>query len=221
MPTAKKEPLLIIERLVVGPFASNCYIVGSEPSRQGLIVDPGDEAGQILARVKELALDIRFIVLTHGHIDHTGALKEVKEATGACIAVHADDAGALDALSLLLGIHRPSPPPPDTLLKDGDSINLDDLHFTVRHTPGHSPGGICLEGEGVVFSGDTLFNYGIGRTDLPGGSYTELMDSIQAKLMVLSDNTVVYPGHGPETTIGAERRGNPFLRGLDQSGKIS
>ncbi len=206
---------MIIETLVVGPFATNCYIVGSESSRQGMIIDPGDEAGQILARVKELKLDIKFIVLTHGHVDHTGALKEVKEATGARIAVHADDARTLDALSLLLAIYRPSPPPPDSLLKDGDSIALDELHFTVRHTPGHSPGGICLEGEGVVFSGDTLFNYGIGRTDLPGGSYKKLIDSIQAKLMVLADDTVVYPGHGPETTIGAERRGNPFLRGLD------
>jgi glyoxylase-like metal-dependent hydrolase (beta-lactamase superfamily II) len=104
-------------------------------------------------------------------------------------------------------------PPLDRLLKDGDSIDIgDDLHFIVRHTPGHSPDSICLLGEGVVFSGDTLFNYGIGRADLPGGSYNQLMDSIRTKLMVLADETIVYPGHGPKTTIGAERRGNPFLQ---------
>lgn len=204
---------------MVGPFASNCYVVGSKSGRQGMVVDPGDDAGQILDRLKELELNIKLIILTHGHIDHTGALKEVKEATGAPIAVHADDAKNLNSLSLLLGIVCSSPPTPDRLLADGDSIALDELHFRVLHTPGHSPGGICLEGKGVVFSGDTLFNYGIGRTDLPGGSYTKLMDSIHAKLMVLADDTVVYPGHGPETTIGAERRGNPFLQGLYQSGK--
>jgi len=206
---------VIVEKLVVGPFASNCYIVGSQSNKEGMIIDPGDEAKQILKRVKDLGLDIKFIALTHGHIDHTGALKEVKEATGAEVAVHGDDAKSLNnqLVAIAFGLSYPAPPPPDRLLKGGDSIDVGDLHFEVLHTPGHTPGGICLLGEGVVFSGDTLFNYGVGRTDLPGGSSSQLMNSIQTKLMTLPDNTIVYPGHGSDTTIGAERRGNPFLRG--------
>lgn len=209
---------MIVEKLVVGPYASNCYIVGSQSNKEGMIIDPGDEAKRILKKVEELKLDIKLIVLTHGHIDHTGALKEVREATGAEVAVHTDDAQSLgwgvSLISVLMpGLSYPTPPPPDRLLKDGDSIDIGDLHFLVLHTPGHTSGGICLLGEGVVFSGDTLFNYGIGRSDLPGGSHSQLMDSLQTKLMTLPDDTIVYPGHGPETTIGAERRGNPFLRG--------
>jgi len=206
---------VIVEKLVVGPFASNCYIVGSQSNKGGMIIDPGDEAKQILKRVKDLELDIKFIVLTHGHIDHTGALKEVREVTGAKVAIHGDDAKSLknQLVAIAFGLSYPTPPRPDRLLKGGDSLDVGGLHFEVLHTPGHTPGGICLLGEGVVFSGDTLFNYGVGRTDLPGGSSSQLMNSIQTKLMVLPDNTVVYPGHGSDTTIGAERTGNPFLRG--------
>jgi len=210
---------VIIERVVVGPFASNCYIIGSESDKVGMIIDPGDGAKEIMNKVKDLELDIKHIVLTHGHIDHIGALKKVKEATRAEVAVHADDAQSLKErggflMSLVtVGLSYPTPPPPDRLLKDGDSIEVGDFHFLVLHTPGHTPGGICLLGEGVMFSGDTLFNCGIGRTDLPGGNYNQLMDSIKTKLMVLPDNTVIYPGHGPETTIGAERTDNPFLSG--------
>ena len=206
---------MIVEKLVVGPFASNCYIVGSKSNKEAMIIDPGDEAKKILKRAKDLELDIKFVVLTHGHIDHTGALKEVREATGAEVAIHADYVNSLKerSLNMIPGLSYPTPPPPDRLLKGGDSIDIGDLHFLVLHTPGHTPGGVCLLGEGVVFSGDTLFNYGIGRTDLPGGSSSQLMNSIQTKLMTLPDNTVVYPGHGPETTIGAERRDSPFLGG--------
>jgi hydroxyacylglutathione hydrolase len=210
---------LIIDRVAVGPFATNCYIVGSEESKQGIIIDPGDEAGVILGRVADLGLDIKLIVLTHGHIDHVGALKAVKEATGAEMAIHADDAKSLRGLRGLLqsvlvpGLSYPLPPPPERLLADGDSIDVSGLHFQVLHTPGHTPGGICLLGEGVVFSGDALFHYGIGRTDLPCGSYHRLVESIRTRLLVLPDETIVYPGHGPETTIGAERAGNPFLSG--------
>ena len=205
---------MIVEKLEVGPLATNCYIISSQSGREGMIIDPGDDARQILSRVKGLKLDIKLIILTHGHMDHVGALKEVKEATGAQIAACADDAKTLGdgSLSILLGIFHPAPPLPDRLLKDGDKIDIgDELHFIVRHTPGHAPGSICLLGEGMVFSGDTLFNYGIGRADLPGGNYNQLIASIRTKLMVLADETIVYPGHGPQTTIGAERRGNPFL----------
>jgi len=206
---------VIVKKVVVGPFASNCYIVGSESNKEGVIIDPGDDAKEILKNVKDLGLDIKLIALTHGHIDHTGAVKEVKEATGAEVAIHTDDAKSLQEqlLGRLFGLSYPPPPPPDWLLKDGDSIDIGDLHFLVVHTPGHSLGGICLLEEGVVFSGDTLFNYGIGRTDMPGGNYSQLMNSIHTKLMILPDNTIVYPGHGPDTTIGTERRSNPFLHG--------
>ena len=206
---------MIIEKLEVGPFASNCYIVGSESNREGIIIDPGAEAEEILKKVKDLGLSIKLIVLTHGHIDHITALDAVKEATGAEVALHAGDAGALQggSVSTIFGFSYPPLPPPDRLLEDGDSIAIGDLHFSVLHTPGHSPGSLCFLGQGVVFTGDTLFNLGIGRFDLPGGNGGQLMDSIHTKLMVLPDNTVVYPGHGPETTISVERRANPFLQG--------
>ncbi len=207
---------MIIDGLVVGPLASNCYIVGSGSNKEGMIIDPGAEAVVILKKVDDLGLDIKYIVLTHGHIDHVAALKEVKEATGAKVAIHADDASSLQGQAFFaeqFGLSYQVPPSPDRLLKDGDSIDIGDLHFLVLHTPGHSPGGICLLGQGVVFSGDTLFNYGIGRYDLPGGDYNQLMKSIDTKLMVLPDETTVYPGHGPGTTIGAERLANPFLHG--------
>lgn len=207
---------MIIERLEVGPFASNCYIVGAETSHEGIIIDPGAEANRILKRVKDLGLTVKFIVLTHSHIDHIGAVKEIKEITKAELAVHSADARALQSRSPMGVLYRLSlqaAPPPDRLLKGGDSLEIAGLRLLVLHTPGHSPGGICLLGEGVVFTGDTLFNFGIGRTDMPGGSTHQLMDSIHTKLMVLPDNTFVYPGHGPETTIGTERKWNPFLQG--------
>lgn len=206
---------MIIERLEVGPFASNCYIVGAETSHEGIIIDPGAEADRILKRAKDLGLTVKLIVLTHSHIDHIGAVKEIKEATKAELAVHSADARALQARSPMGALYRLSlqaTPPPDRLLQGGDSLEIAGLRLLVQHTPGHTPGGICLLGEGVVFTGDTLFNFGIGRTDMPGGSTQQLMDNIHTKLMVLPDNTIVYPGHGPETTIGTERKWNPFLR---------
>jgi glyoxylase-like metal-dependent hydrolase (beta-lactamase superfamily II) len=205
---------MIIEKLEVAPFASNCYIVGAETSHEAIIIDPGAEADRILKRVKDLGLTVKLIVLTHSHFDHTGAAKEVKEATKAELAVHSADARGLQSMPLMGMLSRLSlqaAPPPDRLLKGGDSLEIAGLRLLVLHTPGHSPGGICLLGEGVVFTGDTLFNFGIGRSDTPGGSERQLLDSIHTKLMVLPDNTRVYPGHGPETTIGIERKWNPFL----------
>ncbi len=205
---------MILQGLEIRPYGTNCYIVGSELTREGMVIDPAGDAEGILRHVREPELDIKYIVLTHGHIDHIGAVSELKEATGAEFCAHSDEGVVFQGqpVSPLLGVSYPALPNPDRWLKDGDSLDIGDLHFVVLHTPGHSPGGICLLGEGVVFSGDTLFNYGIGRTDFPTGSHSQLMNSIHTKLMVLPDDTIVYPGHGPASTIGAERRGNPWLR---------
>ena len=207
---------MIIRRVIVGPFATNCYIVGSEEARVGMIIDPGADGRRIMSSVNELRLDIKLIVLTHGHIDHIGALREVKEATLADVCIHASDARFLRErpLSTAFGTRYPTVPVSNCLLKGGDSVDVGDLHFLVVHTPGHTPGGISLVGHGVAFTGDALFNFGVGRTDFPGGSHTQLINSIQTKLMVLPDNTAAYPGHGPETTIGIEMYSNPFLADL-------
>jgi hydroxyacylglutathione hydrolase len=208
---------MIVKMLVVGPFASNCHVVGSSSTNEGMIIDPGAEAETIFRMVQQMELSISLIVATHAHIDHVGAIRAVQEKTHAEFALHEEEKGLLFTAPMRmltsLGLTPvKSPPQPDRLLKDGDRINVGDLHFEVLHTPGHSSGGICLSGHGVVFSGDTLFNSGIGRTDFPGCSHERLMKSIREILMVLPDETIVYPGHGPPTTIGDERRGNPFLQ---------
>ena len=208
---------MILKELVVGMFASNCFIVGSEVTREGIIIDPGADAANILKAIDDLGLSIVLIVATHNHIDHVGALRQVKESTGADYAVHESDVEGMAPavfgrmLGVVMGGSFKSPPKPERLLRDGDVVEVGDLKFSVLHTPGHTPGGISLLGDGIVFAGDTLFNFGIGRTDMHGGDYATLMHSIVTRLMALPDDTIVYPGHGPSTTIGAERKRNPFL----------
>jgi hydroxyacylglutathione hydrolase len=208
---------MILRTLVVGPFACNCYIVGSEATKQGMVIDPGSDATTILKTVEQTRLSISLIVVTHAHMDHVGALRAVQEKTKAQFAIHEAEKGLLLSgpvrMLTSLGVSPvKAPPRPDRLLKDGDFIDIGDLRFEVLYTPGHSSGGISIAGHGVVFSGDTLFNSGVGRTDFPGMSHDRLMRSVQERLMVLPDETIVYPGHGPSTTIGNERRNNPFLQ---------
>lgn len=183
---------------------SNCFIIASENNKEGIIVDPGAEPGRIIDTIQKLALDIKFIVATHGHIDHVGAVTKVKQYVNAPFSMH-------EAETIKGGIFEKSPPV-DRSLKHGDIIQFGDLQFEVRHTPGHSPGGISLVGEGIALSGDTLFQFSIGRTDFPGASYELIMTSIFEQLLTLPDDTPVYPGHGPDTTIGMERKVNPFVR---------
>ncbi len=207
---------MIYRALEIMPFGTNCYLVASEQTRDAMVIDPAGDAPRILTNIRELDLKVGLIVATHSHPDHIGAVSRIKEPTGASFAIHAAEAETLksDEFSKFVAIDPTfkQPPPPDRLLKDGDFLVVGDLKFQVLHTPGHSPGGICLAGYGVVFSGDSLFNMGIGRTDGPGGDYNQLISNIHTKLLVLPEQTVVLPGHGPRTTIGQERRSNPFLR---------
>lgn len=211
---------MIVKKLEVGSFLSNCFIVGSKETRKGMIIDPGADADLILNTVRKLGLSIVLIVATHIHIDHVSALVQVKEATQADYVAHEAEDFLRNSpefnrsLRSIMGGLPGSIPKPDRLVRDGDVIEVGNLQFTVLHTPGHSPEGICLQGQGVVFCGDTLFNLSIGRTDFPGCSHTQLMNSINTRLMNLPDETKVFCGHGPETTIGFERQRNPFVRGI-------
>ncbi len=205
---------MIIRTLPVGDLETNCYLVGCPKTKQGLIIDPGADADRILAVVDDLGLAIVAIVDTHGHLDHILANDIVRRETGAPLLMHAADVGFLANPDKLFARWLGAPArfaPPDRTVADGETIAVGTLSFTVLHTPGHTPGGISLYGHGVVFTGDALFAQGVGRTDLPGGDWRQLLDSIRSRLFTLPDETVVYPGHGPSTTIGEERVGNPYV----------
>jgi hydroxyacylglutathione hydrolase len=207
---------LIIKRLVVGSLSANCFIVGEETGMEGMVIDPGGNSEQILRAIADSGLDIKIIVLTHGHSDHIAALYDIQDKTGAEVAIHIDDADFLEgrgSFSSQFGISYKTPHPPDRLLREGDEIVIGAANYKVLHTPGHTPGSICLLTTGKVFTGDTLFRRGIGTTMMPGSSRSQLITSIQNRLMTLPDDTAIYPGHGRETTIGAERRDNPYITG--------
>lgn len=202
-----------IRKVIVGTFASNCYIVADSIGGAGIIIDPGAEPVEILRVVKKLEARIRLIVLTHRHPDHVGAAAKVKEATGAELASHAACAQYLPhSPSYVFPSGYEGAPKPERILADGDEISVGTLHFTVFHTPGHTPCGISVYGEGHVFTGDTLFNYGIGRSDLIDSSYDDLIHGIKTKLLTLPPGTIVHPGHGPDSTIATEIRANPYLK---------
>ena len=205
---------MIIKRLIVGPIQTNCYIIGDERSGLGAIIDPGGDAADILNAVRELGLDIVYVIDTHAHFDHSLANADVLAKTDAKLIIHRDEAQLLaqGGGATMFGMSPGSSPPADLYLDEGDTITVGDIQLQVLHTPGHTPGSISLYNaeEGVLFDGDLLFCQGIGRTDLPGGDYHTIMRSLD-RIFDLPEETVVYPGHGPETTIGDEKIGNPFI----------
>jgi hydroxyacylglutathione hydrolase len=205
---------LILDVRALGLFQTNCYLVGCPETKQAMVVDPGGAVAPVLERARELGLTVALVLNTHGHYDHIVGNAELVRATGALLAIHELDAPLLYSpqhdFSALLGLRR-EPCRPDRLLHGGDTVEVGTRSFTVLHTPGHTPGGICLLGHGALFSGDTLFHLGVGRTDLPGGDMETLMRSLEEVVLPLADDLVVYPGHGPQTTIGYERKHNPFL----------
>ncbi len=207
---------MIIEKVVVGSLEANCYIVARAEGADSIVIDPGAEAGKIMGRMKAHGLTPAAIVNTHAHVDHMGADLAIRKEAGAEVplAIHKDDAGALTNaemnLAAFVGVDAGAPVP-DQLLSDGGVVEAGGICLEVVHTPGHTPGGICLLAGKHLFTGDTLFAGGVGRTDLPGGSWKTLMESIREKLLCLDDDIRIYPGHGPESTIGAERRTNAFL----------
>ena len=202
-------------QLEVGSLGTNCYIAYCENTKKAVIIDPGGDAARILALVNREGLAVEAIINTHGHADHVLANVKVQEGTGAPIWIHSADANMLGSgsrnLSAYMGAST-SCGAADRLLTDGEVLTIGDFTLKVLHTPGHTPGGISLLGDKVVFVGDALFAESIGRTDFPGGSYSQLIQSIKTKLMVLDDDVKAFPGHGPATTIGWERRQNPFIQ---------
>jgi glyoxylase-like metal-dependent hydrolase (beta-lactamase superfamily II) len=204
---------LIIKQLTVGPIMANCFILGCEKTREAAVIDPGDEADRILMALAQDQLKATHIINTHGHFDHVGGNRRVKEVTGAEIVIHPLDAPMLDRLAdsaAAWGMAAENSPPPDRKVEDGDTITVGTLTLSVLHTPGHTPGGISLYTDSSVFVGDTLFAGSIGRTDFPGGDFGTLIASIQQKLFTLPDDVTVYAGHMGTTTIGQEKRTNPF-----------
>jgi hydroxyacylglutathione hydrolase len=206
-----------IERLVLTSAESNCYLVGCARTRQALVIDPGDDAARIQARLTALRLQPTLIVITHAHWDHLNAAGELSTRSGAAIAIHPADTDLLalapEVTRERIGIRGPEPPSIDRPLADGDLLSAGDVHLRVLHTPGHTPGSICLLGEDVLFSGDTLMAGWVGRTDRPGGDQTAIRTSLWDRLLRLPDVTRVYAGHLEPTTIGAERQANPYLNG--------
>jgi glyoxylase-like metal-dependent hydrolase (beta-lactamase superfamily II) len=204
-----------IAAFVVGPLQSNSYLVIDEASRRAAVIDPGMESEVVLDAVRRRGLCLDAVIVTHGHFDHVYSGALFKATTGAEVVMHPKDLPLLAEVpetARFFGIKAPVPPQPDRLVHEGDTVAVGSLSLRVIETPGHTPGSISLSLDDAVFVGDTLFAGSVGRTDLTGGSLEALLHSIRTKLLALPDRTVVYAGHGPATTIGAERRDNPFLR---------
>lgn len=205
---------MIIKELAVGPLMANCFICGCSKTKEAVVIDPGGDADRILLSLADSNLNVKYIINTHGHFDHVSANGKLKDATGADILIHPLDAGMLEQLSsnaAFFGISVENSPPCDQTIEENDTVSFGDITLKVLHTPGHTPGGISLYTNGIVFVGDTLFAGSIGRTDFPGGDFDTLISSIKTKLFRMDDEMRVLSGHGPETTIGKEKRYNPFV----------
>jgi hydroxyacylglutathione hydrolase len=203
---------MIVKTIVVGPLQVNCHIIGDEMTGKAMIIDPGDEPDMILDAVRKKNLTVEYIICTHGHFDHVGAVADIKKETGAKVVLHQGDLEIYDSaaeLAHFFGLDLEPQPAPDVFITEGDNIVVGTLSFTINQSPGHSPGGIVLYGEGIVITGDTLFAGSIGRTDLPGGDDRAIRKSL-GWLMSLPEGTAVLCGHGPSSTIGREKRENPF-----------
>jgi hydroxyacylglutathione hydrolase len=208
---------MILETFPVGPLRCNCTLLGDETTHEAVVVDPGDNIPDILARLAKHRLTLRQIIITHAHIDHVGGAVLLRKATGAPVLLNQKDIAMLEMMDVQagwLGVPTPAVAPPDASAEDGMKVGLATLPAQVLHTPGHTPGSICLHfaDENLLIAGDTLFAGSIGRTDLPGGDGRQILHSLRNRLLVLPDATRVIPGHGAGTTIGAERQSNPFLQ---------
>ena len=207
---------MILESFPVGPLACNCTILGDEEAREAIVIDPGDEIGRIHKRLTELGLKLKQILVTHAHLDHVGGALKLKRLTGAPIFLNENDMPLLKMMEMQaawLGVQPPETAPPDESLADGLVVGLERFPADVIHTPGHTQGSVCLHFAPLklLVAGDTLFAGSIGRTDLPGGNFEQIIDSLHSRILALPDETRVLPGHGPATTIGEERESNPFL----------
>ncbi len=203
------------ETVVVGALETNCYLVYCEDTLECAVIDPGADAAKIIHKIADLGLRPVILINTHGHIDHVGANRDLKEKYDIPLCIHSSDSNMLEnilasAIGSLLGAKKS--PKPDRYLEEGESVIVGNSHLKVIHTPGHSPGSISLMGDGFLVSGDLLFCGGVGRTDLPGGSWDVLEDSIRNRIFILPDETIVLPGHGPSTSIGQEKMSNMFIR---------
>jgi glyoxylase-like metal-dependent hydrolase (beta-lactamase superfamily II) len=211
---------MIHEVLPVGMLVCNCSVLGDETTGEAVVIDPGDEVEKVLDVLARHNLRARYIVATHAHLDHVGGVERLQRATGAAVLMHEADLPLfehLDVQAEMLGLRAPARLEVDQFLREGGTLRCGSLALEVLHTPGHSPGSLSLHlpgGQAKLFSGDTLFQGSIGRTDLWGGSYDEILRSIRSRLLIFPDETPVFPGHGPATTIGDERELNPFLQGL-------
>lgn len=209
---------MILQMLTVGPFQENCYIIGDEESGSGALIDPGDEAARVALAVEQTGLDVEKILITHAHIDHVGAVAALVDEYACPVLMHAEAEPMLKALptqAMMMGMRFGKVPSVDGYIEDEEVLEVGSLRLRSLYTPGHAPGHLAfhVESAGLVFAGDALFAGSVGRVDLPGGSMEVLLRSIEERLLTLPDETRVYPGHGPDTTIGGERASNPFLRG--------